>query len=69
MSTIETDRGFDILARTIKPDEGSMSAEAARAILDVGLANHDKDRVNELAYKASKAVMGVNWRRRRMTNR
>jgi hypothetical protein len=51
-ATAIADHGVEILARTIRPDEGGMSAEAARAILSFRLANHDKDRVNELASKA-----------------
>jgi hypothetical protein len=51
-ATATTDHGAEILARSIRPDEGGMSAEAARAIIRFKLAKVDADRVNELASKA-----------------
>jgi len=42
----------EILARTIMPDEGNLSVEAARSILHFRLAQADHERVNELAAKA-----------------
>jgi hypothetical protein len=50
--SLTTDRGAAILARTIKPEEGAMSPDAARAILDFKLSAQDAARVNELAEKA-----------------
>jgi hypothetical protein len=47
-----TDRGAEILARTIMPDEGNLPVEAARSILRFRLAQADYERVNELAAKA-----------------
>ena len=47
-----TDRGAEILARTIMPGEGNLPVEAARSILHFRLAQADYDRVNELAAKA-----------------
>ena len=53
MGTIATsDHGAQILVRTIKPDEGGMSAEAAREILHFKLCKDDRDRVNQLAARA-----------------
>ena len=47
-----TDRGVEILARTIKPEEGTLSIEAARAFLSFQLSPLDRERVNELAARA-----------------
>ncbi len=53
MSSISTtDRGAEILARTIKPAEGNLPIEAARSILSFRLAPADWERVNDLAAKA-----------------
>jgi hypothetical protein len=53
MSSIATtDRGAEILARTIMPEEGNLPIEAARAILRFRLAQADWERVNTLAAKA-----------------
>ena len=53
MSSITTtDRGAEILARTIMPEEGNLPIEAARAILRFRLAQADWERVNTLAAKA-----------------
>ena len=51
-STPAADLGAEILARTIKPQEGNLPVDAARAILEFRLAQTDTDRVNELAAKA-----------------
>ena len=42
----------EILARTIRPERGDMSAEAARSILNFELSPEDCARVNQLAAKA-----------------
>lgn len=58
MSTIATsDHAGQILIRTIKPDEGGMSAEAAREILHLKLSNADRDRVNQLAARAREGAL------------
>jgi hypothetical protein len=44
--------GSEILVRAIKPSDGSLSSEAARAMLDFRLAKDDTARVNDLAAKA-----------------
>ena len=46
-----TDRGAEILIRTIMPEEGNFPVEAAHAILRFRLAPADWERVNELAAK------------------
>ena len=51
-SISSTDRGAEILARTIKPEEGNLSIEAARSMLSFRFAQADWDRVNALAAKA-----------------
>jgi len=53
MSAIgNADYGSEILVRTIKPNDGGLSSEAARAMLNFRLAEDDKARVNDLAAKA-----------------
>lgn len=53
MSTATTpDHGSEILARMIKPEQGSLSPDAAKSILCIRLASDDCDRVNTLAAKA-----------------
>jgi hypothetical protein len=47
-----TDRGAEILARTIVPEEGNFPIEVARVILRFRLTQSDQDRVNALAAKA-----------------
>lgn len=47
-----TDRGAEILARTITPEEGNLPVEAARSILRFRLAQADQDRANALAARA-----------------
>jgi hypothetical protein len=48
-SMATTDRGAEFLARTIMPAEGTLSIEAARAILCFRLALADWEQVNALA--------------------
>jgi hypothetical protein len=53
MSSIATtDRGVEILTRTIQPAEGNFPIEAAHSILSFRLSPTDWERVNELAAKA-----------------
>ena len=53
MSSIATtDRGVEILTRTIQPAEGNLPIEAARSILNFRLSPTDWERVNELAVRA-----------------
>ena len=47
-----TDRGVEILTRTIQPAEGNLPVEAARSLLNLRLSPADWDRVNDLAAKA-----------------
>jgi hypothetical protein len=56
-STTTPDHGAEILIRTIKPNEGGMPAEAARAMLEFKLSHYDRDRVNQLASKARKGAL------------
>lgn len=51
------DRGAEILVRTIRPEEGNLSIEAARAILTFQLSQADRERVNELAAKARSGTL------------
>ena len=63
MSTIVTrDHGAEILIRTIKPNEGGMSADAARAMLDFKLSTVDRDRVNQLAAMARDGTLTADER-------
>jgi hypothetical protein len=57
-----TDRGIEILIRTIKPDEGNLPIEAARSILCFRLSQVDLERVNELAAKARSDTLNVEER-------
>jgi len=53
MSAISTtDRGVEILTRTIQPAEGNLPVEAARSLLSFRLSPADWERVNDLAAKA-----------------
>jgi len=56
-SIVTTDRGAEILARTIMPEEGNLPIEAARAILRFRLVQVDWERVNTLAAKARASVL------------
>lgn len=47
----------EIWNRTIQPDEGGLTAEAARALLELKLASADVERVNELSAKAREGVL------------
>ena len=56
------DRGAEILARMINPEQSGMSAEAAREILEFKLPPSDRDRVNELAAKAREGTLSADER-------
>ena len=60
--SITTDRGAEILARTIMPGEGNLPVEAARSILRFQLAQADYERVNELAAKARAGTLSAEER-------
>jgi hypothetical protein len=63
MSAISTtDRGVEILTRTIKPAEGTLPIEAARAMLSLRLSPTDWERVNALAAKARAGTLTVEER-------
>ncbi len=52
ITTATADYGSEILVRTIKPHDGGLSTEAARAMLGFRLSQDDTSRVNDLAAKA-----------------
>ena len=58
-TTTIPDHGAEILIRTIQPEQGGLSSEAARAILRFQLTGDDKDRVNELAAKARAGTLAA----------
>lgn len=63
MSTTATlDYGSEILVRTIKPGDGGLSAEAARAMLNFRLSHDDTGRVNDLAAKARAGTLSTDER-------
>lgn len=47
----------EIWNRTIQPEEGGLTAEAARALLELKLASTDVERVNELSAKAREGAL------------
>lgn len=49
---ITPDRGAEILARIIRPEEGGLTPDAAQSILRFELTPEDRDAVNALAAKA-----------------
>jgi hypothetical protein len=57
MTTTAQDHGSEILVRTIRPTDGGLSAEAARAMLNFRLSPDDTGRVNDLAAKARAGVL------------
>ena len=58
MSSIgTTDRGVEILTRTIQPGEGNLPVEAARSLLSFRLSPTDWERVNDLATKARSGTL------------
>jgi len=61
-SVTTTDRGAEILARTIMPEAGDLSIEAARAILRFRLVQADWERVNTLAAKARAGTLSAEER-------
>ena len=56
------DQGAEILTRTIKPAEGNLSIEAARAMLRFHLSPADWERVNDLAAQARAGTLTVDER-------
>ena len=70
MSSIATtDRGVEILTRTIQPAEGNFPIEAAQSILNFRLSSTDRERVNELAAKARADPVNVKVAREATGNR
>ncbi|MCA9131148.1 MAG: hypothetical protein KDB22_28885 [Planctomycetales bacterium] len=51
MSTIEPPLESEILSRVILPHDGSLSSEAAEALLKLQFPEEDTNRMNELAGK------------------
>jgi len=49
-----------ILSRVLKPERPSLSAAAARAILDLGFDNADKERMHHLSAKAQEGSLSRN---------
>lgn len=47
----------EIWNRTIQPESGTLSAEAARALLELKLRPGDVERVNELSAKAGEGAL------------
>lgn len=63
MVTIATaDYGSEILVRTIKPTDGGLSTDTARAMLKFPLAPDDTTRVNDLATKARAGMLSAEER-------
>ncbi len=61
-SSSTTDRGIEILTRTIQPSEGNLPIEAARSILNFRLSSTDWERVNDLAAKAREGTLAAEER-------
>lgn len=57
MSTSTPNHQAEILARTIRSDDGSFPEEAARCLLEMQITDADRLRVNELAAKARKGEL------------
>jgi len=49
----------EIWNRAIQPDDGSLTTEAARALLKLKLASADVERVNELSAKARAGALSA----------
>ena len=62
VTSAPADYGSEILVRTIRPDVGGLSTEAARAMLDFRLSQHDANRVNDPAAKAREGNLTANER-------
>ena len=57
MNTMLLDHEAQVLSRTINPDEGNFTPEAARALLCLQMTESDRERVNELAAKARQGLL------------
>ena len=57
MSSATAETEAEIWNRTIQPESGTWSAEAARALLDLKLRPGDVERVNELSAKAREGAL------------
>ena len=57
-----TDRGAEILTRTIQPAEGNLPVEAARSLLSFRLSPADWERVNDLAARARADMLTIEER-------
>jgi hypothetical protein len=59
MSLFVAESEAEIWGRTIQPETGNLSAEAARALLELKLSSLDVDRVNTLSAKAREGSLTV----------
>ncbi len=57
MSSVIAESEAEIWSRTIQPEQGNLSAEAAQALLALKLPPQDVDRVNELSGKAREGTL------------
>jgi hypothetical protein len=57
MSALTVETEAEIWSRTIQPENGSLSAEAARALLELKLRPNDVERANELSAKAREGTL------------
>lgn len=57
MSAVRADNEAAIWNRTIQPENGNLSPEAARALLGLKLTSADIERVNELSTKAGEGLL------------
>jgi hypothetical protein len=61
-STTTPDSGAEILARIIRPEQGRMTPEAAREILEYKLPPDDCERVSSLAAKSRDGTLTADER-------
>jgi uncharacterized protein YnzC (UPF0291/DUF896 family) len=59
MSTLTVETETEIWSRTIKPDQGDLSPDAARALLALKLPAVDVQRINELSAKAREGALSA----------
>jgi hypothetical protein len=59
MTTIASNSAFEaqVLNRVVAPEKGSWPQEAAQAVLTLALSGEDRQRMNELAEKASAGTL------------
>ena len=57
VSTVIAQSEAEIWSRTIEPESGSLSPEAARALLELNLSAADCERVNELSAKEQEGAL------------